>query len=153
MSACYSSDDRNLWWRAGSCGDHRKRASASDTRVVELSNARIEQQLKISLPAETIQQMLEALGFDVEVRDVGFRCKAPSWRFDVSIEQDLIEEIARIYGYNKLPTSLPAQAHDGICARGRDTTDAIEKLSVDQGIQEAITYSFVDPEELQSGSW
>ena len=79
-------------------------------RIVELSNARIEQQLKINLSTEAIQQMLEALGFGVEVVDGGFRCVAPSWRFDVSIEQDLIEEIARIYGYNNLPTSLPAQA-------------------------------------------
>ena len=46
----------------------------------------------------------------MEIVDGGFRCVAPNWRFDVSIEQDLIEEIARIYGYNNLPTSLPAQA-------------------------------------------
>ena len=118
-----------------------------DTRVVELSNARIEQQLKISLPAETIQQMLEALGFDVEVRDGGFRCKAPSWRFDVSIEQDLIEEIARIYGYNKLPTSLPAQALTMASVPEAETPlMRLKNYLVDQGIQEAITYSFVDPE-------
>ena len=80
------------------------------TQVVELSHFRIEQQLKISLPSATVQQMLGALGFEVETVDAGFRCVAPSWRFDVSIEQDLIEEIARIYGYNNLPISLPAQA-------------------------------------------
>ena len=115
--------------------------------VVELSNARIEQQLKINLSTEAIQQMLEALGFGVEVVDGGFRCVAPSWRFDVSIEQDLIEEIARIYGYNNLPISLPAQALTMASVPETDTPlMRLKHYLVDQDIQEAITYSFVDPE-------
>ena len=116
-------------------------------RIVELSNARIEQQLKINLSTEAIQQMLEALGFGVEVVDGGLRCAAPSWRFDVSIEQDLIEEIARIYGYNNLPTSLPAQALTMASVPETDTPlMRLKHYLVDQDIQEAITYSFVDPE-------
>ncbi|MEL0321905.1 MAG: phenylalanine--tRNA ligase subunit beta, partial [Gammaproteobacteria bacterium] len=116
-------------------------------RIVELSNARIEQQLKINLSTEAIQQMLEALGFGVEVVDGGLRCVAPSWRFDVSIEQDLIEEIARIYGYNNLPTSLPAQALTMASVPETDTPlMRLKHYLVDQDIQEAITYSFVDPE-------
>ena len=115
-------------------------------QVIELSNARIEQQLKINLSTEAIQQMLEALGFGVEVVDGGFRCVAPSWRFDVSIEQDLIEEIARIYGYNNLPTSLPAQALTMASVPETDTPlMRLKHYLVDQDIQEAITYSFVDP--------
>jgi phenylalanyl-tRNA synthetase beta chain len=116
-------------------------------RIVELSNVRIEQQLKINLSTEAIQQMLEALGFGVEVVDGGLRCVAPSWRFDVSIEQDLIEEIARIYGYNNLPTSLPAQALTMASVPETDTPlMRLKHYLVDQDIQEAITYSFVDPE-------
>jgi phenylalanyl-tRNA synthetase beta chain len=91
--------------------------------------------------------MLEALGFGVEVIDGGFRCVAPSWRFDVSIEQDLIEEIARIYGYNNLPTSLPAQALTMASVPEADTPlMRLKHYLVDQDIQEAITYSFVDPQ-------
>ncbi len=116
-------------------------------QVVELSSARIEQQLKINLSTEAIQQMLEALGFGVEVVGGGFRCVAPSWRFDVSIEQDLIEEIARIYGYNNLPISLPAQALTMASVPETDTPlMRLKHYLVDQDIQEAITYSFVDPE-------
>ena len=116
-------------------------------QVVELSNARIEQQLKINLSTEAIQQMLEALGFGVDVINGGFRCVAPSWRFDVSIEQDLIEEIARIYGYNNLPTSLPAQALTMASVPETDTPlMRLKHYLVDQDIQEVITYSFVDPE-------
>jgi len=117
------------------------------TQVIELSNARIEQQLKINLASDTIEAMLKALGFGVEIVEGGFRCVAPSWRFDVSIEQDLIEEIARIYGYNNLPTSLPAQALSMASVPEAETPlMRLKHYLVDQDIQEAITYSFVDPE-------
>lgn len=117
------------------------------TQVVYLSHSRIEQQLKISLPSATVQQMLGALGFEIETVDAGFRCIAPSWRFDVSIEQDLIEEIARIYGYNNLPISLPAQALDMAAISEAETPlMRLKHYLVDQDIQEVITYSFIDPE-------
>ena len=115
-------------------------------QVVILTHARIKQQLKIELASETIQQMLQALGFDVDVTSDGFRCVAPSWRFDIAIEQDLIEEIARIYGYNNLPTSLPAQALTMAAVPEAETPlMRLKHYLVDQDVQEAVTYSFVDP--------
>jgi phenylalanyl-tRNA synthetase beta chain len=115
-------------------------------QVVTLTHARIKQQLKIELASETIQQMLQALGFDVDVTSDGFRCVAPSWRFDIAIEQDLIEEIARIYGYNNLPTSLPAQALTMAAVPEAETPlMRLKHYLVDQDIQEVVTYSFVDP--------
>ena len=115
-------------------------------QVVTLTHARIQQQLKIELASETIQQMLQALGFDVDVTSDGFRCVAPSWRFDIAIEQDLIEEIARIYGYNNLPTSLPAQALTMAAVPEAETPlMRLKHYLVDQDVQEAVTYSFVDP--------
>ena len=116
-------------------------------QVVTLTHARIKQQLKIELASETIQQMLQALGFDVDVISDGFQCVAPSWRFDIAIEQDLIEEIARIYGYNNLPTSLPAQALTMAAVPEAETPlMRLKHYLVDQDVQEAVTYSFVDPE-------
>ena len=115
-------------------------------QVVTLTHARIKQQLKIELASETIQQMLQALGFDVDVTSDGFRCVAPSWRFDIAIEQDLIEEIARIYGYNNLPISLPAQALTMAAVPEAETPlMRLKHYLVDQDIQEVVTYSFVDP--------
>ena len=115
-------------------------------QVVILTHARIKQQLKIELASETIKQMLQALGFDVDVTSDGFRCVAPSWRFDIAIEQDLIEEIARIYGYNNLPTSLPAQALTMAAVPEAETPlMRLKHYLVDQDIQEVVTYSFVDP--------
>lgn len=115
-------------------------------QVVTLTHARIKQQLKIELASETIQQILQALGFDVDVTSDGFRCVAPSWRFDIAIEQDLIEEVARIYGYNNLPTSLPAQALTMAAVPEAETPlMRLKHYLVDQDVQEAVTYSFVDP--------
>ena len=115
-------------------------------QVVTLTHARIKQQLKIELASETIQQMLQALGFHVDVTNDGFRCVAPSWRFDIAIEQDLIEEIARIYGYNNLPTSLPAQALTmAAVPEAEAPLMRLKHYLVDQDVQEAVTYSFVDP--------
>ena len=113
---------------------------------IELTRERIQQQLQIELPDGRISDMLTSLGFGVDVTHKGFYCVAPSWRFDVAIEQDLIEEIARIYGYNNLPTSLPAQALS--MAKVPEAETPVMRLKyylVDQNIQEAITYSFVDP--------
>ncbi len=116
-------------------------------QVVTLTNARIKQQLRVELAPETIQQMLQALGFEVEVTSDGFLCVAPSWRFDITIEQDLVEEIARIYGYNNLPTSLPVQT---LTMAGVPEAEIplmrLKHYLVDQDIQEAVTYSFVNPE-------
>jgi phenylalanyl-tRNA synthetase beta chain len=117
---------------------------------VHLTDARIAQQLKIDLEPAQIQTMLEALGFVVSRVESGFECIAPSWRFDIEIEQDLIEEIARIYGYNRLPTSLPVQALS--MAEVPEATTPLTRLKaylVDGGLNEVITYSFVDP-ALQS---
>ena len=69
-----------------------------------------------------------------------------SWRFDIEIEEDLIEEVARIYGYNSIPSNAPL-AH----LRMREHKEADLELSriktalVDADYQETITYSFVDP--------
>ena len=114
---------------------------------VLLTRERIQQQLQIELSDGRICSILNALGFEVEVNNKGFHCVGPSWRFDVAIEQDLIEEIARIYGYNNLPISLPAQALSMAKVSEADTpVMRLKHYLVDQDIQEAITYSFVDPE-------
>ena len=116
-------------------------------REVELTHSRLRQQLRIDLPASQVSGMLEALGCEVAETTQGFCCKAPSWRFDLSIEQDLVEEVARIYGYNNLPVSLPAQAVSMAPVPEAETpVSRLKHYLVDQDLQEVITYSFVAPE-------
>lgn len=114
--------------------------------LITLRRARLTQQLAMTLPDETVVSMLEALGLQVTPSDEGWLCQAPSWRFDLSIEQDLVEEIARIYGYNNLPTSLPAQAITMTPQpEAAMTVSRLKQFLVDADCQEVVTYSFVDP--------
>jgi phenylalanyl-tRNA synthetase beta chain len=119
---------------------------------IELRDQHLAQQLGVSIDAKTVDDMLSRLGLSLQQRDADKGLwKSPSWRFDLAIEQDLVEEVARVYGYNKLPVTTPAMAVDITVSK-----EAIKPLEyfrdrlVSLGYQEAITYSFVDPDLLQT---
>lgn len=114
--------------------------------VVELRRARLVQQLDIDIPGARVVEMLTSLGLEtVAETDAGWRFRMPSWRFDLGIEADLIEEVARIHGYNELPASLPALAPE-LRAPQENPLDAVRSALVNRGYQEVISYSFVPPE-------
>ena len=52
-----------------------------------------------------MERILSGLGLGVTATDEGWICTVPSWRFDIAIEADLLEELARVYGYNRLPVT------------------------------------------------
>ena len=116
---------------------------------ISLRVDRIKRVLGLELPQPQITEMLESLGMKVREQGKQWIVTSPSFRFDLAIESDLIEEVGRVYGYDHLPTELPKLAMEVKLptelqvsqARGRE-------LLVDRGYQEAITYSFVD-EQLQ----
>jgi phenylalanyl-tRNA synthetase beta chain len=116
-------------------------------RQVRLRAARLEQALGKALPAEEVAEILERLGMTVERTAEGWLVWAPSWRFDIAIEEDLIEEVARIHGYNRLPVRRPQARlalrpdHEARTPQGR-----LRRQMVARGYQEAVTYSFVAPE-------
>lgn len=94
-------------------------------------------------PAEMVR-ILTQLGFDVEQQEDVLVCKPPSYRFDMSIKEDLIEEIARIYGYDNIPSVLP---HLQVSMDYDDTADLTHQMKlslVDNGYMEAISFSFSD---------
>ncbi|MCA6999039.1 phenylalanine--tRNA ligase subunit beta [Dickeya solani] len=99
---------------------------------------------------EKVSDILTRLGCQVTKIADGWQAVAPSWRFDMAIEEDLVEEIARVYGYNNIP-NIPTQAPLKM-TQHREADLALKRvktLLVDHGFQEAITYSFVDP-KIQS---
>jgi len=123
-------------------------AELPESRTVKLRASKVLGLLGLDIPAADIEDILSRLGLEVIEKDAGsWLFKVPSWRFDISIEADLIEEVARVYGYDNLPIS-------------RSTTDSRlnssseNKLSIKQlrrrlislGYQEVISYSFVEPE-------
>ncbi|WP_168013066.1 phenylalanine--tRNA ligase subunit beta [Halomonas salinarum] len=116
-------------------------------RQITLRRERLEQALGLSLPGEDVTEILERLGMPVEADDVAWRVAVPSWRFDVAIEEDLIEEVARIHGYNRLPVRRP-QARLGLRPDGEiyQPLSRLRRQMVARGYQEAISYSFVAPE-------
>jgi len=116
--------------------------------TIKLRDAHLAQQLGVVIGASEIDDILARLGLTFVARDdQGSTWVAPSWRFDIAIEQDLVEEVARIYGYNNLPTSTPTMALElqAKPERQQDLSIFRQQL-VASGYQEAVTYSFVDPE-------
>jgi phenylalanyl-tRNA synthetase beta chain len=116
--------------------------------TIKLRDAHLAQQLGVVIGAVEIDDILARLGLTFVARDdQGSTWVAPSWRFDIAIEQDLVEEVARIYGYNNLPTSTPTMALElqAKPERQQDLSIFRQQL-VASGYQEAVTYSFVDPD-------
>ncbi len=94
-----------------------------------------------------IGDILRRLGMQVEQGAAEWRVTPPSWRFDIAIEEDLIEEVARVHGFDRIPETDPATplAIPAI-AETRVTPETVADLLVQRGYHEAITYSFVDPQ-------
>ncbi len=115
--------------------------------LIELRAERVNKVLGIEIDAEEVSDILERLEMETNRTQQGWQVRAPSCRFDISIEEDLIEEIGRIYGYSRIP------AHRGRSAMTmHDRPEAdfdlgrARLLLVGRDYQEVITYSFVSPE-------
>ncbi len=111
-----------------------------------LRHARITQLLGAMVPAAKIAALLGRLGMQVRAAAGGWRVMPPSYRFDIAIEVDLIEEIARVIGYEALPSALPPMRASAAAPETRIPAPRMRRLLVDRDYQEVITYSFVDPE-------
>ncbi|MDO9423291.1 MAG: phenylalanine--tRNA ligase subunit beta [Methylobacter sp.] len=117
--------------------------------TVLLRKLRLEKTLGIAVENEQVVDIFQRLGMKVQTQPDGWSVTPPGCRFDIAIEADLIEEIARIVGYNKLPnSSLLMRSELGKASEAVLDLDRVKDLLVDRGYQEAITYSFVD-EEIQ----
>ncbi len=126
----------------------------SDTQLPTLTNirlrkTRIQQILGLQLDNTEVEDILSRLGMHVNLLEdyTGWDIKIPSWRFDLAIEADLIEELARIYGYNKLPVRVPKTE-----MKLKSSSESVVPLSdirnslCAKGYYEVVTYSFVNPE-------
>ena len=115
---------------------------------IELRLSRIERLIGCSFDAENVETILRRLGLAIlESGEDRWLTKAPSWRFDLEIEADLIEEIARIYGYDKLPertlmAAQPIEPHNEAINSARPYKTQL----VSRDFREVINYSFISPE-------
>ena len=121
-----------------------------DRKPVRLRLARLNHVLGSDLKAEEVDRILNSLGMSTSEADGGWEVLAPSRRFDIEIEEDLIEEVARIHGYNCLPATLPSgELHLRTISEQRVALTQIQEALCAGGYQEAINYSFVDRGLLQ----
>lgn len=134
--------------RAGPPIERRHPASPrGDDIAIHLRRDRVEALLGCRLADADISGRLAALGCGLEARDDGWRVVVPSHRFDLRIEADLIEEIARLHGYARLPRRLPAFAPAPPSApEGRLDAARLALALVERGYREIISYSFIEPE-------
>ena len=115
---------------------------------VALRRTKLDNLLGHHIPSEDVVEILERLGLTVESTDEGWTATAPTWRFDIAIEQDLIEEVGRIYGYDNIPNQAPAAALNmNLHKEANLPLKRVRDLLVGRGYHEAITYSFVEPEQ------
>lgn len=113
---------------------------------IVLRRTKLDSLIGYVIPDATVTDILTRLGCKVAVSTGQWSVVAPSWRFDMEIEEDLIEEVARVYGYNNIPnTPILANLVMGPQSETTLTIDRVKNVLVDRGFQEAITYSFVDP--------
>lgn len=110
-----------------------------------LRRERIAALLGVAIPDDRTRGILESLGMQVDAEDAGWRVLPPSWRFDIAREVDLIEEVARVYGYDRVGDVAYAASIDArpqAEAQLRDAT--LRDALVARGFQEAVCYSFVE---------
>ena len=113
---------------------------------IKLNFANIARLLGISVPKSKVVVILETLGMVVSKIDESmWLVKVPSYRFDVKLEADLIEEIARVYGYNNIPITSRRTISGASMVKGNSVTlNRIRKLMQDRDYHEVINYSFID---------
>ncbi|ARU88925.1 phenylalanine--tRNA ligase subunit beta [Pseudomonas sp. M30-35] len=126
-------------------------ADLPNVAPVTLRSERIEQMLGLKMDDAEVVGLLTGLGLGVSADGAGqWQVSVPSHRFDISLEVDLIEELARLYGYNRLPVRYPqARLAPQTKAEAAVELPALRRLLVARGYQEAITYSFIDPKMFE----
>ena len=125
---------------------------AKDKPSLSITESRIKQVLGISMGMDKVRGVLESLGFECEESgESTLNVAAPYWRTDISIEEDLVEEVARISGYDDIPTTplsgrIPLNEPD----EARSLRDAVKDILAGCGMQEVVNYSLSDVKGLEN---
>lgn len=121
--------------------------------AIALRRARIARLLGIEIADADVERILRALGMRLAANDAGWDVLPPSRRFDIAIEEDLIEELARIHGYDRIPTTLPGGA-TRIAAPTETQLEAsgVRRHLAARDYLETVNYAFVDAALLERWS-
>ncbi len=121
--------------------------------AIALRRVRIARVLGIEIADADVERILRALGMQLAANDAGWDVLPPSRRFDIAIEEDLIEELARIHGYERIPTTLPGGA-TRIAAPSETQLEAssVRRHLAARDYLETVNYAFVDAALLERWS-
>ncbi len=108
----------------------------------------LKSRLGIEIDISTAASLLKRLHMVCDVKGDAITVVPPSFRFDIQIPEDLVEEVARVYGYDRIPEALPPIVPASTASESATPLGRLKDVLVDRGYQEVITYSFVD-ESLQ----
>ncbi|MBE6101434.1 MAG: phenylalanine--tRNA ligase subunit beta [Selenomonas ruminantium] len=109
----------------------------------------INKRLGTELPAEKMTEILESLGFKVTAKGEGFEALVPTWRNDVSLMEDLSEEVARIVGFDSIKSTSPrGDMMQGTQSARQTFIDSIKRVLVSLGMTEELSFSFTSPDAL-----
>jgi phenylalanyl-tRNA synthetase beta chain len=132
---------------AGPIIDKTSKYHPSVDRQISFSLAKINSITGLTLAFDKIKKFLESLGFTIlDVKDDLLKIQVPSYRYDVSRQEDIAEEIARMHGYDNIPeVNLPSGGAIGLKKKLNISNKRIKQFFADRGFVEAITYSFISP--------
>lgn len=131
---------------AGPVVEAKSEAHLPKAADIKLRRSKLDKLLGHQISDADVEEILTRLGFQVEKQGSDWQVKTATYRFDMAIEEDLIEEVARIYGYNNIPNTAPL-AHLSMTDHKESDLklSRVRAMLVARGFQEAVTYSFVDP--------
>ncbi|KEK28472.1 phenylalanine--tRNA ligase subunit beta [Shewanella xiamenensis] len=131
---------------AGPVVEAKSDADLPKPAQILLRRSKLDKILGHHVPDSDVVEILERLGFSVVAGEGSWQVTTATYRFDMAIEEDLIEEVARIYGYNNIPNVAPVASLRMSDHKETDLSlKRVRSLLVARGFQEAVTYSFVDP--------
>ena len=120
-------------------------AHIATPRTIALRRARLARVRGLTVEAAEVERILRALGLDVVADDAGWQVTAPTRRFDLAIEEDLIEEVVRIHGYDRVPTTLPGGAtRIAATSETRVAETELRRQMVARDCLETVNFAFVD---------
>lgn len=124
-----------------------KYANGFTERTISLRPARVNEILGTEFTAEEIAAVMRRLSFGLDELPGAMLVRIPSYRQDITLEIDLIEEVARLMGYDRIPQTLPLNESAGGRSERQKLLLRLKNLCVAQGLNETVNYSFISPRE------
>ena len=133
------------------CGDvvpgcYDNYPNPAEKRVIEASVKRIQTRIGVEIAGEQMEEILNSLNIETTLCEDTLTCEVPAYREDIEMEEDLSEEVLRMYGYDAIPSTLvKGETMPGFRSDRQRLTDKVKKHLVGMGFYESVTFSFISP--------